>query len=82
VIGVVLFAAGFAPSAQATWREVWSSLLLGAVMGLLFVLADQIGPLRTLLPIVGPIVIGIIAFAGLHAHRAPGGPMAMASTSR
>jgi hypothetical protein len=38
--------------------------------------------LRTLLPIVGPIVIGIIAFAGLHAHRAPGGPMAMASTSR
>jgi uncharacterized membrane protein YjjP (DUF1212 family) len=77
VIGVVLFAAGFAPSVQATWREVWSSLLLGAVMGLMFVLADRIGPLRTLLPIVGPIVIGIVAFAGLHAHRAPGGPMAI-----
>jgi uncharacterized membrane protein YjjP (DUF1212 family) len=72
VIGVVLFAAGFAPSVQATWREVWSSLLLGAVRGLMFVLADRIGPLRTLLPIAGPIVIGIVAFAVLHAHRAPG----------
>jgi uncharacterized membrane protein YjjP (DUF1212 family) len=77
VVGVVLFAAGFAPRVQATWREVWSSLLLGAVMGLLFVLADRVGPLRTLLPIAGPIVVGVVAFAGLHAHRAPGGPMAI-----
>jgi uncharacterized membrane protein YjjP (DUF1212 family) len=77
VVGVVLFAAGFAPSVQATWREVWSSLLLGAIMGLLFVLADRVGPLRTLLPILGPIVIGVIAFSVLHAHKSPGGPIAV-----
>jgi uncharacterized membrane protein YjjP (DUF1212 family) len=77
VVGVILFATGFAPSVQATWREVWSSLVLGAIMGLLFVLADRVGSLRALLPIVGPIVIGVVAFAVLHAHRSPGGPMAV-----
>jgi uncharacterized membrane protein YjjB (DUF3815 family) len=77
VTGVTLFAAGFAPSVQATWRELGSSILLGAVMGLLFVLADRLGPLRTLLPIAGPLVVGIVAFTVLHADRAPGGPVGL-----
>ncbi|MGP8001218.1 MAG: threonine/serine exporter ThrE family protein [Streptosporangiaceae bacterium] len=75
LLGVVLFAAGFAPSAQATWRELLSSLLLGAVMGLLFIGVEQVPRLRPLLPIVGPIVVGIVAFRVLHAHHAPGGPV-------
>jgi uncharacterized membrane protein YjjP (DUF1212 family) len=75
IIGVTLFAAGFAPSVQATWRELGSSVILGAVMGVLFVVADRLRVLRTLLPIVGPLVVAVIAFEALHADRAPGGPV-------
>ena len=35
VIGVALFAAGFAPSVAATWGEVGAAAILGIVMGLL-----------------------------------------------
>jgi uncharacterized membrane protein YjjP (DUF1212 family) len=77
VAGVVLFATGFAPSVQATWREVGYSALLGAVMGLLFVGAERISGLRSVLPILGPFLIGLVAFNVLHAHRAPGGPLVL-----
>ena len=36
VIGVALFAAGFAPSVAATWGEVGAAAILGIVMGLLW----------------------------------------------
>lgn len=75
LLGVILFAAGFAPSAQATWHELLSSLLLGAIMGVLFIGVEHTPGLRPLLPIVGPIVIGTVAFRVLHAHLAPGGPV-------
>ncbi len=75
LLGVVLFAAGFAPSAQATWRELESSLILGAIMGVLFVGVEYAPRARPLLPILGPIVIGTIAFKVLHAHLDPGGPV-------
>jgi uncharacterized membrane protein YjjP (DUF1212 family) len=77
VVGVAMFAAGFAPSVQATWREVGYSVALGAVMGLLFVLAEKLTGLRSLLPIVGPFVIAMVAFNLLHAHQAPGGPLVL-----
>jgi uncharacterized membrane protein YjjP (DUF1212 family) len=77
VLGVAVFAAGFAPSVQATWREVGYSVVLGAVMGVLFVAAEKLTGLRSLLPIVGPFVIALVAFNVLHAHRAPGGPLVL-----
>src|ERR1700722_5802171 len=40
--GVAVVAAGFAPSVQATWREVGYSVILGAVMGVLFVAAEKL----------------------------------------
>jgi uncharacterized membrane protein YjjP (DUF1212 family) len=77
IVGVAMFAAGFAPSVQATWREVGYSVVLGAVMGVLFVAAEKLTGLRSLLPIVGPFVIALVAFNVLHAHRAPGGPLVL-----
>jgi uncharacterized membrane protein YjjP (DUF1212 family) len=77
IIGVVLFATGFAPSVQATWREVLDSLVLGAVMGVMFVAAERIRGVRSVFPIIGPFVIGLVAFNLLHAHLAPGGPLVL-----
>jgi uncharacterized membrane protein YjjP (DUF1212 family) len=77
IIGVVLFATGFAPSVQATWREVGYSAVLGAVMGVLFVAAERLRSLRSVFPIIGPFLVGLIAFNVLHAHQAPGGPVVL-----
>jgi uncharacterized membrane protein YjjP (DUF1212 family) len=77
IIGVTMFAAGFAPSVQATWREVLDSLILGAVMGVMFVVAERLTNLRSVFPIIGPFVIGLVAFNVLHAHLAPGGPLVL-----
>jgi len=76
-IGVVLFAIGFAPSVQATWKEIGYSAALGAVMAVMFLGAEHASALRILLPIAGPIAVGLVAFAGLQAHHQPGGPIAV-----
>ena len=73
ILGATLFAIGFAPGVQQTWREVGAAALLGAVMGVIFVAADWAGGLRVLLPIVGTLVVAIVAFEVLHAQDAPGG---------
>jgi uncharacterized membrane protein YjjP (DUF1212 family) len=73
--GVVLFAVGFAPSVQATWTEIGYSAVLGLVMAVVFVFAERLAVLRVLLPIAGPILVGLTAFGLLHAERQPGGPM-------
>jgi uncharacterized membrane protein YjjP (DUF1212 family) len=77
ILGVALFATGFAPSVQATWREVGYSLVLGACMGVMFVAAERFSGLRSLFPIIGPFVIAMVAFNVLHAHHAPGGPLVL-----
>ena len=74
-IGVILFATGFAPGIQQSWHEVIASAVLGAVMGAMFIAADWASGLRVLLPIVGTLVVAIIAFEALHAQNAPGGPV-------
>jgi uncharacterized membrane protein YjjP (DUF1212 family) len=76
-VGVLLFALGFAPSVQATWTEIGYSAVLGAVMGVVFVVTERAPALRVLLPIAGPVVVGLVAFGVLHAHRQPGGPMVL-----
>jgi len=75
LIGVLLFAVGFAPGVQQTWREVAAAAVLGSVMGLMFIAADRAGGLRVLLPIVGTLVVAVVAIEVLHAQAAPGGPM-------
>jgi uncharacterized membrane protein YjjP (DUF1212 family) len=73
--GIVLFAAGFAPSVQATWTEIGYSVVLGLVMSVVFIAAERAASFRVLLPIAGPVAVGLVAFGLLHAHRQPGGPM-------
>jgi uncharacterized membrane protein YjjP (DUF1212 family) len=74
-IGVVLFAVGFAPSVQASWTEIGYSVVLGAVMSVVFLAAERFSVLRILLPLAGPVAVGLVAFGLLHAHRQPGGPI-------
>jgi uncharacterized membrane protein YjjP (DUF1212 family) len=74
-VGVILFATGFAPSVQATWREIGYSVVLGAVMAVVFLAAERSSVLGILLPLAGPVAVGLVAFGVLHAHHQPGGPI-------
>lgn len=67
VLGVALFAAGFAPSVVATWSEAVAAALLGLLMGVL-VVASAGRPLEGLLPFVGAFVVtavGLTVMSGL-----------------
>jgi uncharacterized membrane protein YjjP (DUF1212 family) len=64
VLGVVLFAAGFAPSIVASWSEVAAAAILGLIMGLLLV-ATQGRPLEGLLPFLGAFLVTIMAATAL-----------------
>ncbi|MEV0283285.1 MULTISPECIES: threonine/serine exporter family protein [unclassified Kribbella] len=67
VLGVALFAAGFAPSVVATWGEAGAAALLGLVMGLLVVLTAG-RPLEGLLPFFGAFIVttlGLTVMSGL-----------------
>jgi uncharacterized membrane protein YjjP (DUF1212 family) len=75
IIGAAMFAIGFAPGVQQTWGEVAASALLGGVMGVMFVAAELLAGLRVLLPVIGTLVVAVIAFEVLNAQHAPGGPV-------
>jgi uncharacterized membrane protein YjjP (DUF1212 family) len=67
VLGVALFAAGFAPSVVATWSEAGAAALLGLVMGLLVVAAGG-RPVEAMLPFFGAFlvtVLGLTVMSGL-----------------
>jgi uncharacterized membrane protein YjjB (DUF3815 family) len=67
VLGVALFAAGFAPSVVATWGEAGAAAVLGLVMGLLVVAATG-RPFEALLPFFGAFlvtVLGLTLLSGL-----------------
>ena len=67
VLGVALFAAGFAPSVVATWSEVGAAALLGLLMGAL-VIATAGRPLESLLPFFGAFIVttvGLTVLSGL-----------------
>lgn len=67
VLGVTLFATGFAPSVVPTWSETLASALLGLVMGVLVVVAAGRAA-EGLLPFLGAFVVtalGLTALSGL-----------------
>jgi uncharacterized membrane protein YjjB (DUF3815 family) len=67
VLGVALFAAGFAPSVVATWSEAGAAALLGLAMGVL-VVASAGRPLEGLLPFFGAFIVttlGLTVLSGL-----------------
>jgi uncharacterized membrane protein YjjP (DUF1212 family) len=67
VIGVALFAAGFAPSVVASWGEVAASATLGLLMGVM-VVATGGTRLEGLVPFVGAFVVtllGVTVLSGM-----------------
>lgn len=62
VLGVMLFAAGFAPSVVATASEVVTAVALGLLMGLMLVAVDG-RPAEAFLPAVSAFVLTWVAFA-------------------
>lgn len=74
-VGVMLFAAGFAPSIQANWRQLGGSLVLGAVMAAVYLVGERIALLRIVLPLVAATAISLVAFTFLHIAHAHGGPV-------
>lgn len=74
-VGVVLFAAGFAPSMQANWRQIGGSVILGAVMAVVYLVGERLDVLRTILPLVAATAVGLVGFGLLHQAHAHGGPV-------
>jgi uncharacterized membrane protein YjjB (DUF3815 family) len=74
-VGVMLFAAGFAPSIQANWRQLGDSLLLGAVMAAVYLVGERITVLRIILPLVAATAVSLVAFSVLHIAHEHGGPV-------
>ena len=75
LIGVVLFAAGFAPSMQANWREVGGSIVLGGVMGVVYLVGERLDVLRTILPLLASTCVALVGFGFFHEAHAHGGPV-------
>jgi uncharacterized membrane protein YjjP (DUF1212 family) len=74
-VGVMLFAAGFAPSIQANWRQFGGSLVLGGVMAAVYLVGERIALLRIVLPLVAATGVSLVAFSVLHIAHAHGGPV-------
>jgi uncharacterized membrane protein YjjB (DUF3815 family) len=74
-VGVMLFAAGFAPSVQANWRQLGGSLILGAVMAAVYLVGERVAMLRTMLPLVAATAVSLVAFSVLRIAHAHGGPV-------
>jgi uncharacterized membrane protein YjjP (DUF1212 family) len=74
-VGVMMFAAGFAPSIQANWRQLGGSLILGAVMAAAYLVGERIALLRIVLPLVAATAVSLVAFTFLHIAHAHGGPV-------
>ena len=74
-VGVMLFAAGFAPSVQANWRQFGGSLILGAVMAAVYLVGERIAVLRIMLPLIAATAVSLVAFTVLHIAHAHGGPV-------
>jgi uncharacterized membrane protein YjjP (DUF1212 family) len=74
-VGVMLFAAGFAPSVQANWRQLGGSLILGAVMAVVYLVGERVAMLRIMLPLLAATAVSLVAFWFLHIAHAHGGPV-------
>ncbi|MET9057242.1 threonine/serine exporter family protein [Streptomyces antibioticus] len=74
LIGIVLFALGFAPLMQATWYEVGTTAVLGTLTAALAVAADRFRGLALVLPLTVSVAVSVVTielFAGTPAHGGP-----------
>jgi uncharacterized membrane protein YjjP (DUF1212 family) len=74
VIGVGMFAGGFAPSVVADGKEVGVSVVLALIMGVLLVLLEE-RRLGVLLPSLGAFMVAVVTFTVFDAHLQRSGPV-------
>jgi uncharacterized membrane protein YjjP (DUF1212 family) len=74
VIGVALFAAGFAPSLVATGTEVGVSVALGLLMGLIVVALEE-HRLSALLPFLGAFAVATVVLTVFKSASHESGPV-------
>lgn len=74
-LGVILFAVGFSPSMQASWREVGYTVVLGATMAVVYLVGERIAMIRTMLPLVASTAVALVGFGILDIAHAHGGPV-------
>ena len=74
-LGIVMFAAGFAPSMQATWGELGSAIVLGSVMAVVFLVGERTRLFGWMLPLIASSAVAYFAFTFLDVKHAHGGPV-------
>ncbi|MFI9834311.1 threonine/serine exporter family protein [Streptomyces sp. NPDC051913] len=75
LIGIVLFALGFAPLMQPTWYEVASTAVLATIAAALAVAADRRPRLSAVLPLLVSTVISIVTIEVFARTPCHGGPV-------
>ncbi|MFE6336594.1 threonine/serine exporter family protein [Streptomyces sp. NPDC057798] len=75
LIGIVLFALGFAPLMQPTWYEIATTAVLGTVAACLAVAADRLPRLAVVLPIAVSVTVSVVTLELFADDPARGGPV-------
>ncbi|MET7517355.1 threonine/serine exporter family protein [Streptomyces sp. NPDC005480] len=75
LLGIVLFALGFAPLMQPTWYEIATTAVLGALAAALAVTADRVPRLARTLPLVVSAAVSVVTIELFADDPARGGPV-------
>ncbi|MFJ9430940.1 threonine/serine exporter ThrE family protein [Streptomyces sp. NPDC101490] len=75
LLGIVLFALGFAPAVQPTWYEIGSTALLAGLVAGLTVLSETRPRLARVLPLLAAALVSLVTLGLLQPGHAHGGPV-------
>ncbi|MFJ2783383.1 MULTISPECIES: threonine/serine exporter ThrE family protein [unclassified Streptomyces] len=75
LLGIVLFALGFAPAVQPTWYEIGSTALLAGLVAVLTVLSETRPRLARVLPLLAATLVSLVTLGLLQPGHAHGGPV-------
>ncbi|MER7910993.1 threonine/serine exporter family protein [Streptomyces sp. NPDC096068] len=75
LLGIVLFAVGFAPAVQATWYEIGTTALLATPVAALTVLSERHPRLARVLPLLAATLVSLVTLGLLRPEGGHGGPV-------
>jgi uncharacterized membrane protein YjjP (DUF1212 family) len=75
LLGIALFALGFAPLTQPTWYEIATTAVLGALAAALAVTADRVPRPARILPLVVSAAVSVVTIELFADDPARGGPV-------
>jgi uncharacterized membrane protein YjjP (DUF1212 family) len=75
VVGLGLFATGFGISVQGTWQEIVASAVLGSLVGLLAVFAQDRPRLALVAPFVASVIVSTLVLFAYKEGWIDGGPI-------